>query len=81
MLDPSIAAVCTTGHVSPICSVLRSITNVNSFIRTSLSAFGLVFEVFWVVRATWHEKDPQNNKEFRKWVVRIKLFTVTALIE
>lgn len=34
-----------------------------------MSAFALVFQVFYVVRATFSEKDPHHHHRLRKWVV------------
>jgi len=36
---------------------------------TSLSAFALVFQVFYVIRAAFQERDPQNYHTLRKWVL------------
>lgn len=34
-----------------------------------MSAFALVFQVFYVIRAAFHEKDPQYHGKLRKWSV------------
>ncbi|KAH8118481.1 hypothetical protein DFH11DRAFT_675552 [Phellopilus nigrolimitatus] len=38
---------------------------------TSMSAFALVFQVFYVVRAASREKDPEYHQTRRKWVLLI----------
>lgn len=44
----------------------------NNLHRTSLSAFALVFQVFYVVHATFREKDPHQHQTLRKWIVSRK---------
>ncbi|KAI5124754.1 hypothetical protein M0805_005388 [Coniferiporia weirii] len=38
---------------------------------TSMSAFALVFQVFYVVRAAFREKDPEYHRTRRKWALLI----------
>ncbi|KLO16369.1 hypothetical protein SCHPADRAFT_823375, partial [Schizopora paradoxa] len=38
---------------------------------TSLSAFALVFQVFYVVHATFREKDPHHHQTLRKWILLV----------
>jgi len=46
---------------------------------TSLSAFGLVFQVFYVVRSTFREKDPHNHETLRKWSLVIAPYVAFAI--
>ena len=34
-----------------------------------MSAFTLVFQLFYVIRAAFREKDPETNETVRKWIV------------
>ncbi|PAV21144.1 40S ribosomal S7 [Pyrrhoderma noxium] len=36
---------------------------------TSMSAFTLVFQLFYVIRAAFREKDPETNETVRKWIL------------
>ncbi|EJD01299.1 uncharacterized protein FOMMEDRAFT_135535 [Fomitiporia mediterranea MF3/22] len=38
---------------------------------TSVSAFALVFQVFYVIRAAFHEKDPEYRETLRKWILLV----------
>jgi len=46
---------------------------------TSLSAFGLVFQVFYVVHATFREKDPHQNQALRKWTLLVLPYLALAI--